>query len=578
MDYTYKNLYLYFAKYLRPHRSRLFLGSLLRFISALLELFNPIALAFVITFISKYKIGDSISPLYFVFIFWACNYFARNTLIYFSKMIVIVLGAKMAVDIEIDALEHISKIDIAWHEKENVGNKVKRIDKGSSGISTLIRVWVVNIIDIFVGIVAIFFIISHFDFILALLVSVFQVVQLVIVGTLKKRTLSAAKAKNIKVEESNGLIFEIMNNIRSIKVLGMMDPLLIFFQNLNVDLIRLIRVNLFWYHITMFLRTTWQSLSKLILYAYVIYGITEGRYELGFFVLFYAYVNSISTSITELSTVIQDVDQAKADALRLAELFNEKINIDSEAGKVDFPKKWDSIRVKNLSFAYGENKVLSDISFDIKKGEKVGLVGLSGAGKTTLFKLLLKEHESLENSIYIGDLPLNTITKTDYAKHVAAVLQDTEVFNLNLKTNIEIANNISTESIDKALEISHVGDFIQKLPHGVDTLIGEKGVKLSGGERQRLGIARAIYKNPEILFLDEATSHLDVESEGKIQDSLQHFFKDVTAVVIAHRLSTIKEMDKIIVLEHGKVLEVGTFSELYEKDGRFREFWDKQKI
>jgi ABC-type bacteriocin/lantibiotic exporter with double-glycine peptidase domain len=324
-------------------------------------------------------------------------------------MIVIILGAKMAVDIEIDALKHISKIDIAWHEKENVGNKVKRIDRGSFGISTLIRVWVVNIIDIFVGIVAIFFIISHFDFILALLVSVFQVVQLGIVGTLKKRTLAAAKAKNIKVEESNGLIFEIMNNIRSIKVLGMMDPLLIFFQNVNSDLVKLLRVNLFWYHITMFLRTTWQSLSKLMLYAYVIYGITDGRYELGFFILFYGYVNSISSSITELSTVIQDVDQAKADALRLAEILNEKINIDEERGKVGFPKDWASIRLNGLSFAYEGNKVLHDISLEIKKGEKVGLVGLSGAGKTTLFKLLLKEHENNDDSILIGNVPLKNI-------------------------------------------------------------------------------------------------------------------------------------------------------------------------
>jgi ABC-type multidrug transport system fused ATPase/permease subunit len=149
---------------------------------------------------------------------------------------------------------------------------------------------------------------------------------------------------------------------------------------------------------------------------------------------------------------------------------------------------------------------------------------------------------------------------------------------LSLKTNIEIAGNTETGELSKALEISHVNDFLHKLPQGVDTLIGEKGIKLSGGEKQRLGIARAIYKNPEILFLDEATSHLDVESEGKIQDSLAHFFKDVTAVVIAHRLSTIKEMDKIIVLEHGKILETGTFDELYKKDGRFREFWDKQKI
>ncbi len=163
---------------------------------------------------------------------------------------------------------------------------------------------------------------------------------------------------------------------------------------------------------------------------------------------------------------------------------------------------------------------------------------------------------------------------------MAAVLQETEVFNMSLKKNIVLANGKeedNNELFERTLTIAHVSDFLSKLSLGVETVIGEKGVKLSGGERQRLGIARAVFKTPEILFLDEATSHLDVESEQKIQDSLKIFFKDVTAVVIAHRLSTVREMDKIIVLEGGSIIETGTFDELYANDGRFRNFWDKQK-
>ena len=134
------------------------------------------------------------------------------------------------------------------------------------------------------------------------------------------------------------------------------------------------------------------------------------------------------------------------------------------------------------------------------------------------------------------------------------------------------------ELLEKALTVSHVKDFLDKLPEGVDTLIGEKGVKLSGGERQRLGIARAIFKQPQILLLDEATSHLDLESEEKIKDSLHLFFENITALVIAHRLTTIREMDKIIVIEKGVILEQGSFDELYKKKGRFYELWEKQKF
>ncbi len=159
------------------------------------------------------------------------------------------------------------------------------------------------------------------------------------------------------------------------------------------------------------------------------------------------------------------------------------------------------------------------------------------------------------------------------------VLQETEVFNFTLKENIVLATGQDKpQDLANALEVAHVDDFLFKLPQGVDSLIGEKGVKLSGGEKQRLGLARAVYKNPQLLFLDEATSHLDLESEQKIQDSLHHVFQSVTAVVIAHRLTTVKEMDTIVVIEKGKLIESGSFNELYKKQGRFFELWEKQKL
>jgi ATP-binding cassette subfamily B protein len=161
------------------------------------------------------------------------------------------------------------------------------------------------------------------------------------------------------------------------------------------------------------------------------------------------------------------------------------------------------------------------------------------------------------------------------------VLQETEVFNFTLRQNIVLANSeesANNELFEKSLHIAHVTDFLSKLPEGADTLIGEKGVKLSGGEKQRLGIARAVFKQPQILLLDEATSHLDVESEEKIRTSLHEFFQSVTAVVIAHRLTTLREMDRIIVIEDGKIMEEGSFDELYQKQGRFYELWEKQKL
>lgn len=285
--------------------------------------------------------------------------------------------------------------------------------------------------------------------------------------------------------------------------------------------------------------------------------------------------------MSELVDISEDFAVAKKGIERLKYILNTKINIDDESGKVDFPKDWQKICFKNLSFSYQNNLVLENLSFEIKRGEKIGIVGLSGAGKSTLFKLILKEHEIDSGELLFEDVSINKISKKDYFNYVAVVLQDTELFNATLKENIVITNSREEKNDDllnKVIEIAHIKDFMKKLPNGIDTEIGEKGIKLSGGERQRVGIARAIFKNPQLFLLDEATSHLDIESEQDIQDSLHKFFKDVTAVVIAHRLTTIKEMDRIIVMEGGKIVEIGSFEELSTKKGRFFELWEKQKI
>ncbi len=258
-----------------------------------------------------------------------------------------------------------------------------------------------------------------------------------------------------------------------------------------------------------------------------------------------------------------------------------EIASDIEEGKISMPENWRKIQLRDVSFSYGDKKILDKVTFTISRGEKIGVVGLSGAGKSTLFKLLLKERENYEGDILVDDVPLRSISKSNYFTHTAVVLQDTEVFNFSLRNNVTISNfdrNSDENLLEKALTVAHVSEFAKALPQGIDTLIGEKGVKLSGGEKQRVGVARAVFKDPELLLLDEATSHLDVESEEKIQDSLHKFFQSVTAIVITHRLTTIKEMDKILVLEEGKIIEQGSFSELHGQKGRFYELWEKQRL
>jgi ABC-type multidrug transport system fused ATPase/permease subunit len=580
-EYSYKRLFLFFKQFIGPYKFKFFGATLLSALNSVLSLYNSFAVALIVNFVISYKPGQSLHELYLILITWIISINAKSIINYSSRMIGAPMAEMAAKDSEIYAISHLARLDISWHEKESSGSKLKKIDRGAQTIIDLNRLWLNSIVDITVSIIGVFIIIARFDKPLIGLLVIYLVIYFFIARFTRIRAMKAVRQVNLKDEEITGFFFEIVANIRTIKVLGMAHKILEYAGVGIKEYAERVWKRVFWFQTAGLLRGMWEGTVRILLIAFVIWNIFQGRYEVGFLVLFYGYFNNLTNSIGSLADVAQDLAIYKNNIGRMTEMLDEEVVIDIEQGKKAFPKEWQTVRINNLSFNYGDNNVLNNINLEIKKGEKVGIVGLSGAGKSTLFKLLLKEYESYEGDILIGDMPLKEIKKSSYVDHIAAVLQDTEVFNMSLRQNVVLANSKEEHNkalFERALDTAHVNDFLSKLKEGVDTVIGEKGVKLSGGERQRLGIARAVFKTPEILFLDEATSHLDVESEQKIQDSLQKFFKDVTAVVIAHRLSTIKEMDRIIVMEGGTIIETGTFDELHANDGRFREFWDKQKM
>jgi ABC-type multidrug transport system fused ATPase/permease subunit len=562
-----------------PYWGRFVVATLFSVISSAVWLYNAYAFAKVVSFVITYKAGESLRELSIVITLWFLAICIRYVATFISRNVGMNMAERAAKDAEVFAIEHLAFLDISWHEKENTGNKLKKIDRGAQNIIDVTRTWLSSVVDITVNIIGAFIIISHFDRTLSGLLLIYLAIYYFIARFTRSRAVKAMRAVNIKDEEITGLFYEIVANIRTIKVLGMAGKIIEYAKIGVQDYTSKVKKRVFWFQWGSFVRGLWEGFSRLALFVFVIWSIFQGKYEAGFLVLFYSYFNTLTNSISSLSDVTQDLASYKANVGRMTDILDTPVVIDLEEGKVDFPKDWQTIEIKNLTFNYGNNTVLKDISLTIERGQKIGIVGLSGAGKSTLFKLLLKEYENYDGEILIGGVPLKQIKKSSYVIHMAAVLQETEVFNMSLQQNIVLANTRQAESkelFERALKTAHVNDFLSKLPLGIETVIGEKGVKLSGGERQRLGIARAVFKSPEILFLDEATSHLDVESEQKIQDSLKNFFQDVTAVVIAHRLSTIKEMDKIIVIEGGSILETGTFDQLYTTDSRFKEFWDKQ--
>lgn len=566
---------------LKPYKGRFFVASLIRITGDLAWLYPAFALASIVTFLTQYQQGDALTPVWNVAALWGVAILIRNTSQFFAKYFGYRVAEKLALDSALKTIQHMFLLDMVWHERENSGNKIKRIQNAGDGLNKIIRLWFDNVIEIAVNLVFINIVIATFDHTVLFVLLFFLVTYFIFSAIMTKRAGEAAYIVNAQEEKVNGLFFEAINNIRTVKVMSMAKTLTTILARGMDDLFAKIRTRIFRYQSRGAFLGFWANGFRVAIIVVIILGIINGQYEIGFLILFHSYFSNLRESIDELSTATQDFVTSKFSVARMKDILNEPITIDSEEGKVDFPQNWKKILVKDLLFSYGENAVLNNISFEVRRGEKVGIVGLSGAGKSTLFKLLLKEREEFTGDILFDGVSIQKIRRSDYFKQVSVVLQDTEVFNFSFYDNVTITNaerKKDKKLLERSLDIAHISDFVNKLPDGLETVIGEKGVKLSGGERQRLGIARAIFKEPQLLLLDEATSHLDLESEKKIQDSLHEFFENVTAIVIAHRLTTIREMDRIFVLEDGKILESGNFEELYARRGRFFELWEKQRL
>lgn len=292
----------------------------------------------------------------------------------------------------------------------------------------------------------------------------------------------------------------------------------------------------------------------------------EGDITIGFFVLIQAYILALAYRLWDFGRVVRDIYESYADAKEMVEIMKTPHGIRDIPNAKDIKVSAGEVVFDNVLFSFNATRqVLHDLNLNIKPGEKVALVGHSGAGKSTIVKLLLRLHEPTSGHIIIDGQDIQKVSQDSLRENIALVPQDPVLFHRTIRENIRYGNpKASDMDVEEAAKLAHCDEFIRELSHGYDTFVGERGIKLSGGERQRIAIARAILKNPPILVLDEATSSLDSHSELLIQDALDKLMEGKTVIAIAHRLSTIRKMNRIIVLEDGRVVEDGTHNELIE--------------
>jgi ATP-binding cassette subfamily B protein len=282
-------------------------------------------------------------------------------------------------------------------------------------------------------------------------------------------------------------------------------------------------------------------------------------------------IGQLNGPLLQLIDFIKQSQDAKISLERLSEIHEKRDEEDEEKKyALEIPK--NDIEIKNAFFRYigSENYIFENLNLKIPYQKTTAIVGTSGSGKTTLLKLLMKFYELNNGKITIGNTNLSDISPRFWRNHCGVVMQEGYIFNDTIAENIAVGeDSIDQEKLKKAIEIANITEFVESLPMNQNTQIGNEGIGMSGGQKQRLFIARAVYKSPEYIFFDEATSSLDAKNEKIIMHNLKHFFNGKTAIVIAHRLSTVKNADKIVVLDKGKVVEEGTHNDLVLLKGEY---------
>jgi len=481
--------------------------------------------------------------------------------------------------ISLNIFKHVHSLSLQFHLNRQTGALAKFIDRGTKGIDFLLRYVLFNIVPTFFEI----FLVSGILF--YLYGPWYAVITLTTVTIYSYLTFQITEWRNEFRRKMN----QADNDVNT----KMIDSLLNFetvkyFNNEQFEFKRLDK-SLEEYEIAA--NKTRHALSLLnvsqtliimtgitIMLVMSAYGIKNGDIDVGGFVVINAYMLQLYQPLSFLGSVYREIRQALTDMENMFSLLDISPAIRNTLNKLP-QSNIAEIKFDNVSFDYDVRRtIINNISFTVPNGKKVAIVGPTGAGKSTISRLLFKFYEPKSGEIYINNVNTNTISQESLREIIGVVPQDTVLFNDTIYYNIAYGKAGSTkEEVISASKNADIHDFISILPDGYETIVGERGLKLSGGEKQRVAIARTILKNPKIFFFDEATSALDTSTEKEIQKNLENVSKNKTTLIIAHRLSTAANADNIIVLDGGTIVEQGTHESLLAQKGKYFEMWGKQK-
>ena len=483
-------------------------------------------------------------------------------------------------DIGLKVFKHLHSLDLAFHLDRQTGGISRDIERGTSGLSFLMRFLMFNIVPTLFEIMTV-------AIIFGTLFSIwFALITLLAVAIYIFFTVTVTQWRNRFIRESNAA--DNQSNTRAIDSLLNYETVK-YFNNEQHEAQTYDTFLATWEQARLKNRLSLLALNsgQALIIACAITAlmwlganeVVTGELTIGELVMINAYMIQLFLPLNFLGFVYREIRRALTDLENMLGLLNTSPKVaDSETAE-PLALKNGAISFENVSFSYDSKRpILKNVSFHVNPGAKVAVVGASGAGKSSLARLLYRFYELSSGAIKIDNQAINTVTLASLRKAIAIVPQDTVLFNTSIRENIHYGRpSASEDEVNKAINMAHLTDFINSLDKGDKTLVGERGLKVSGGEKQRIAIARAILKQSPILIFDEATSALDSQSEQAILNAMQEVASNHTSIVIAHRLSTITDADTIIVLKAGEVVEQGKHDELLMQNGEYAHMWTLQQ-
>ena len=567
--------------YLAEYRGRVFLALLMLILAKVATVSTPIALKYIIDYLDQSRGVQMLlwTPLMLVVAYGALRF--GSTLFNELRDAIFARVAERAMRrVSLRVFRHLHNRELAFHLDRKTGGLARDIERGTNGISFLLRFTLFNIVPTLLEIVmvaSILLVAFNASYVLAILVSV--LVYVIFSIRITEWRIAFVREANTHDNQSNSRAIDSLLNYETVK----------YFNNEHFEAEQYDKGLALWEQARLKNRLSMAALnsgqafiigiSLIVMMSMAVREVANGQMTLGGFTMVNAYLIQLFVPLNALGFVYREIRQSLVNVERLFGLLDDKPTIEDAPNATALTITSGQVQFHDVSFSYNaERPILKGLNMTIPAGHTVAVVGASGAGKSTLARLLFRFFDVDSGSIRIDGQDIRHISQDSLRTAIGVVPQDTVLFNDTLYNNLAYGRPDASEAeVHEAAKQAHLEGFINSLPDGYATQVGERGLKLSGGEKQRVAIARVLLKNPPILILDEATSSLDSISEQVILDAVNTVSQQRTTLVIAHRLSTVRDAENILVMDKGEIVESGSHNELLEKNGYYAKLWLQQQ-